>query len=65
MADWIDMSGFDSTCGLASLAFKPKVEDAVIIKVLKNHLLATPLFRSNVNQGAGCLDVNCFANSET
>jgi Asp-tRNA(Asn)/Glu-tRNA(Gln) amidotransferase A subunit family amidase len=58
------MNGYDSTCGLSSRALKPKSDDAVIIRALRDHLLATPLFRSNVNQGSGILDVGCFT-SET
>ena len=34
VADWIDMNGYDSTCGLASQALKPVYEDAVMVKVL-------------------------------
>lgn len=48
VADWIDMNGYDSTCGVARKALKPVAEDAVIIKAL-NNLQATPLFRSSVN----------------
>lgn len=56
------MNGFDSTCGLSNRALKPIQDDAVIIKALRDHLMAIPLFRSNVNQGAGCIDVGCFTN---
>ena len=49
VADWIDMNGFDSTCGLSKRALKPCNEDSVIIKALRDHLLATPLFRTSVN----------------
>ncbi len=49
VCDWIDMNGFDSTCGLTNRAMKPKSEDAVIVKALRDKLLATPLFRSSVN----------------
>jgi hypothetical protein len=43
VADWIDMKSYDSTCGLASRAMKPSSDDAVIVKALRDHLLATPL----------------------
>jgi Asp-tRNA(Asn)/Glu-tRNA(Gln) amidotransferase A subunit family amidase len=49
VSDWIDMNGFDSTCGLANRSMKPKGEDAVIVKALRDRLMATPLFRSSVN----------------
>ncbi len=49
VSDWIDMNGFDSTCGLANRSMKPKSEDAVIVKALRDRLMATPLFRSSVN----------------
>ena len=49
VADWIEMNSFDSTCGLVSRSLKPMTEDAVIVKVLRDHLQATPLFRSSVN----------------
>lgn len=55
VADWIDMCGYDSTCGMANRALKPASEDAVIVKVM-NELGATPLFRSSVNQCAGGID---------
>lgn len=48
VADWIDMIGYDSTCGLASQALKPNPQDSVIVKIL-NELGAMPLFRSSVN----------------
>ena len=65
VADWIDMEGFDTTCGLSNRALKPKNEDAVIVKALRDNLLATPLFRSSVNQGAGCPDISCFSSETT
>ena len=49
VADWIEMNSFDSTCGLSNRAIKPMNQDAVIVKALRDHLLATPLFRSSVN----------------
>lgn len=61
MADWIEMNGFDSTCGLANRSVKPSSEDAVVIRALRDNLLATPLFRSSVNQGAGSNDISAFA----
>ena len=61
VADWIDMNGFDSTCGLANRSVKPCSEDAVIIRALRDNLMATPLFRSSVNQGAGSNDISAFA----
>ena len=64
VADWIGMSSYDSTCGLASRALKPMTEDAVVVKVLRDHLQARPLFRTSVAQAAGSLDMGCFA-SET
>lgn len=61
VADWIEMNSFDSTCGLSKRALKPLYEDAVIVKVLRDHLLAVPLFRSSVGQAAGCPDIGCFS----
>jgi|LauGreDrversion4_2_1035121.scaffolds.fasta_scaffold210061_2 Asp-tRNA(Asn)/Glu-tRNA(Gln) amidotransferase A subunit family amidase len=61
VADWIEMNGFDSTCGLANRSVKPSNEDAVIIKALRDNLMATPLFRSSVNQGAGINDISVFS----
>ncbi len=49
VVDWIYMKSYDSTCGLASRSMKPSKDDAVIVKALRDHLLATPLFRSSVN----------------
>ena len=49
VADWIDMNGFDSTCGYANRCVKPSSEDAVVIRALRDNLMATPLFRSSVN----------------
>ncbi|TNV73302.1 hypothetical protein FGO68_gene179 [Halteria grandinella] len=61
LSDNISLSGFDSTCGLASHSLKPLPDDAVIVKALKNHLLATPLFRSSVNQSSGTPDISQFS----
>ena len=48
VADWLDMCGYDSTCGLGARSIKPSDDDAVILRVL-NELGASAMFRSNVN----------------
>ncbi len=62
VADWIDMEGYDSTCGLTCRAMKPVAKDAVIVKVLRDHLGVTPLYRSSVNQASGSVDMEAFTN---
>jgi Asp-tRNA(Asn)/Glu-tRNA(Gln) amidotransferase A subunit family amidase len=34
VADWINMDGYDSTCGFSTLVFKHSSQDSVIVKVL-------------------------------
>jgi Asp-tRNA(Asn)/Glu-tRNA(Gln) amidotransferase A subunit family amidase len=58
VADWIEMCGYDSTCGLVNNALKPLSEDALFVRVL-NELGAIPIFRSSVSQNSGGYE-NCF-----
>mmetsp|Transcript_5917 Transcript_5917/g.9187 ORF Transcript_5917/g.9187 Transcript_5917/m.9187 type:complete len:599 (+) Transcript_5917:126-1922(+) len=47
--DQIDMAGFDSTCGLSARCYRPAIEDAVIVQILRA-AGAIPFVRTNIPQ---------------